>query len=100
MAVEPNGRVHVALGTNACKLKLPRDEWGFFYTQLAPEASAFEPVRNINHKPSEGFSLAVDDKGRVTACWLADKLYANVSEDHGKTFSPTVEFDPTLNPCN
>ncbi|MDB5387925.1 MAG: hypothetical protein JWM11_3571 [Planctomycetaceae bacterium] len=100
MAVSPDGHVHVALGTNAWKLKLPKDEWGFFYASLEPGASTFSPVRNLNHKPSEGFSLAVDDKGRVSACWLADKLYANVSLDQGKTFAPTTEIDPTLNPCN
>ena len=100
MAVEPNGRVHVALGTNAWKLKLPKTEWGFFYSHLEPDSATFQPVHNINHKPSEGFSLAVDDKGQVTACWLADKLYANVSGDHGRTFSPTVEIDSALNPCN
>ena len=31
-AVAPDGRVHVALGTNAWKLKLPQEEWGFYYT--------------------------------------------------------------------
>lgn len=100
MAVSPDGHVHVALGTNAWKLKLPKEEWGFFYASLKPGATAFSPVRNINRKPSEGFSLAADDKGNVTACWLADKLYANVSHDNGETFEPTVEIDPTFNPCD
>jgi len=100
MAVGPAGRVHVALGTNAWKLKLPKDEWGFFYARLDPGEPAFTRVRNINHKPSEGFSLAANDTGHVTACWLADKLYANVSRDHGATFSPATEIDPALNPCN
>jgi hypothetical protein len=57
-------------------------------------------VRNLNEKPSEGFSLAADGKGNVTACWLADKLYANVSHDDGKTFAPHVEIDPAYDPCN
>lgn len=100
MAVSPDGHVHVALGTNAWKLKLPKEEWGFFYASLQPAATTFSPVRNINRKPSEGFSLAADDKGNVTACWLADKLYANVSHDNGQTFESTVEIDPTYNPCN
>jgi hypothetical protein len=100
MAVGPAGRVHVALGTNAWKLKLPKEEWGYFYARLDSKAAAFTPVRNITHQPGEGFSLAVSDSGRVTACWLADKLFANVSEDHGETFSHTVEIDPVLNPCN
>ena len=45
-------------------------------------------------------SLAADDKGNVTACWLSDKLYANVSRDNGETFGPNVEIDPRFNPCN
>jgi hypothetical protein len=100
MAVGKDGRVHVAMGTNAWKLKLPDHEWGFFYASLDPGASAFSPVRNINKKPSEGFSLAADDKGNVTACWLSDKLYANVSHDNGKSFDTFAELNPRYNPCN
>jgi hypothetical protein len=100
MAIGKGGRVHVAMSTNAWKLKLPQEEWGYFYTSLDPGSTAFSPVRNINKKPSEGFSLAADDKGNVTACWLSDKLYANVSHDNGQTFAPTVELNPAYNPCN
>jgi hypothetical protein len=100
MTVSPQGYVHVAMGTNAWKLKLPKEEWGFFYASLDPGSDAFSSVRNINGKPSEGYSLAADDKGRVTACWLSDKLYANISNDNGKTFAPAVEIDPSFDPCN
>ena len=100
MAVGKGNRVHVALGTNAWKLKLPQDQWGFYYTSLDPGAKAFAPVRNINKTPSEGFSLAADDKGTVNACWLSSKLYANVSHDGGKTFGPRVEINPAYDPCN
>jgi hypothetical protein len=100
MAIGSDGAVHVVMGTNAWKLKLPKEEWGFMYTQMAPGYTAFEPARNINHKPSEGFSLAVGEGGRVAAVWMADKLYANLSTDSGATFGPTVEIDPSLNPCN
>lgn len=100
MAVGPGGVVHVALGTNAWKLKLPTDQWGYYYARLEKQAKSFEPLRNINHKPSEGFSLAADERGNVTACWMADKLFANVSHDNGKTFGPIIEIDATLNPCN
>jgi hypothetical protein len=100
LAVAPDGQVHVAIGTNAWKLKLPKEQWGFHYARLSPQATAFEPLRNINRKPSEGFSLAVDGKGNVAACWLADKLYANLSQDGGATFGPTREIDPSFNPCN
>jgi hypothetical protein len=100
MAVGKGGRVHVAMGTNAWKLKLPQEEWGFFYASLDPGQAAFSPVRNINRKPSEGFSLAADDRGNVTACWLSDRLYANISHDNGETFTPFVEIDSSVNPCN
>ena len=100
LAVGKGGRVHVAMGTNAWQLKLPREEWGYLYASLDPGSSQFSPVRNINHKPSEGFSIAADDRGNVTACWLADKLYANVSTDNGETFAPFVEINPQYNPCN
>jgi len=100
MAVTAEGAVHVALSTNAWQLKLPQEEWGFFYTRRVPGEAAFAPLRNINHKPSEGFSLAADEQGRVAAVWMADKLFANVSHDGGTTFAPTVEIDPLLNPCN
>src|SRR5262249_44649321 len=94
MAVTPDGVVHVALGSNAWKLKLPEEEWGYFYTRLVPGETAFLPLKNINHKPSEGFSLAVKGEETVTAVWMADKLYANVSHDGGDTFAATLEIDP------
>jgi hypothetical protein len=100
MALGKGGRVHVAMSTNAWKLKLPEEEWGYFYANLDPSSTAFSPVQNINRRPSEGFSLAADNNGRVTACWLADKLYANVSRDNGKTFAPFVELNSRYNPCN
>ncbi len=100
MAVGKGNRAHVAMGTNAWKLRLPEKEWGFYYTHLDPGAKAFAPVRNINSTPSEGFSLAADDKGTVTACWMSGKLYANVSHDGGKTFGPRGEINPAYDPCN
>ena len=100
MVVGQQGRVHVAMSTNAWKLKLPQEEWGFYYARLDPGATSFTPVRNINRKPSEGFSLAADDQGNVTACWLSGKLYANVSRDNGDNFAPTVEIDSTFDPCD
>ena len=100
MAVTLEGAIHVALGNNAWKLKLPQEEWGFFYTRLLPDETEFAPLKNLNHKPSEGFSLAVGANNHVTAVWMADKLYANESQDGGETFSATVEIDSRLNPCN
>lgn len=100
IAVGRDGRAHVAMGTNAWKLKLPKEEWGLFYANLDPGATAFSPVRNVNKTPSEGFSLAADDKGNVTACWLSGKLYANVSRDNGETFGGPLELNGSYNPCD
>src|SRR3954469_23413737 len=46
MAVGKGGRVHVAMAANAWKLKLPQEEWGYFYARLDPGATAFTAVRN------------------------------------------------------
>lgn len=100
MAIGKAGRIHVVMSTNAWKVKLPQNEWGAYYATIDPTSKAFSPVRNINVRPSEGYSLAADDKGNVTLSWLADKLYANVSRDNGKTFTPTVEINPVYNPCD
>lgn len=98
-AIERDGRVHVVLGTNAWKLKLPKEEWGCFYTSLAPGTNAFTPVRNINHKPSEGFSIAAGTAGAVCVNYLSGKLYSMLSRDGGATFASAVEPDPAWNPC-
>jgi len=99
LAVGKDGRVYVAMSTNAWKLKLPQDEWSLHYATLAPDSLAFAPVRNLNVKPSQGFSLAADQKGDVVASWLSGKLYANVSHDNGVTFSPNTELNPVYDPC-
>jgi len=100
LAVGKDGRVHVAMSNNAWKLKLPQEEWSLYYTSLAPGANAFSPVRNLNRKPSEGFSLAADERGNVTACFLSGKLFTMVSRDNGKTFAPSVELNRAWNPCD
>src|SRR6266540_5881037 len=79
LAVGKDRRVHVAMSNNAWKLKLPEEEWGFYYASLAPGAKAFSPVRNLNRKPSEGFSIAADERGDVAACFLSGKRYAMIS---------------------
>lgn len=100
LAVGGDGRVHVAMGNNAWKLKLPQEEWSLYYSSLAPGAKSFSPVRNLNRKASEGFSLAADGRGSVTACFLSGKLFAMVSRDHGETFSPSAELNTAWDPCN
>lgn len=100
LAVDPDGRVHVALSNNAWKLKLPQEEWGFHYAYLARGATAFTPVRNINRKPSEGFSLAAGRDGTVTASFLSGKLFTMTSRDGGDSFSGWSELNPAWNPCD
>src|SRR5438093_10673673 len=100
LAVGKDGRVHVAMGNNAWKLKLPVEEWSLYYATLEPGAKVFSPVRNLNRKPSEGFSLAANGRGLVTACFLSDKLFTMVSRDNGESFTASAELDPAWNPCN
>ena len=99
MALGKGGQVCVVLGNNAWKLKLPKDQWGLFFTTLEPNAKAFTPLRNINHEPSEGFSVAADAKGSVAVSWLKGKVFCALSRDGGKTFSPGAELNPSYNPC-
>jgi len=100
LAIGKDGRVHVAMANNAWKLKLPEADWGLYYTSLVPGAKAFSPVRNLNQKPSEGFSLAADERGAVTACFLSGKLFTMESSDNGETFIASAEFNPVWNPCD
>lgn len=100
MTVGRGGVVYVAMMTNNWKTKLPDVPDGFLYAVLEPNARAFTPVRSLNGRPSEGFSLAADDRGNVAATWLAGKLYANFSHDGGRTFTANAEINPAYDPCN
>jgi hypothetical protein len=99
MAVSADGTVHVAMMSNNWKTKLPGVPDGLVYATLAPGARAFQPVRSLNRRPSEGFSLAADGAGDVAATWLSGKLYANFSRDGGKSFTPNTELNPAYDPC-
>lgn len=100
LAVGKDGRVHVAMANDAWKLKLPKEEWAFYYASLTPGAKAFSPLRNLNRQPSEGFSLAADSRGWVTACFLSGKLFTMTSRDSGESFTASAEVDPAWNPCD
>jgi hypothetical protein len=100
MAVGKGGTIYAAMMTNNWKMKLAGVPEGFVFTTLQPGAKSFLPVRSLNGRPSEGFSLAADDKGNVAAAWLADKLFVNFSRDGGRTFSENAELNPAYNPCN
>ena len=100
LALGKDGRVHVAMGNNAWKLKLPQEEWGLHYAALDRGETAFSPVRNLNRKPSEGFALAANAQGDVSASFLSGKLYAMESRDGGKNFNDWRELNPEWNPCD
>jgi hypothetical protein len=55
LAIGKAGQVHVALGTNAWKLKLPEEEWRFHCTTLQPGAREFLPVRTSIANPARDF---------------------------------------------
>jgi hypothetical protein len=100
LAVGTGGWVHVAMANNTRKLRLPRHQQGLYYASLAPGAKAFSPTRNLNGKPSEGFSLAADERGTVTAAFLSGKLFAMTSRDSGATFTASTEPNPVWDPCD
>jgi len=99
MAVGKSGAIYVAMSTNNWQVKLPNVPDGLVYAVLQLGAKSFTRVRSLNGLPSEGFSLAADGKGRVTATWLANKLYANFSTDNGRSFTPNAELNPAYDPC-
>jgi hypothetical protein len=100
MAVGPRGAVYVAMMTNNWKVKLAGVPDGLIYAVLRPGAREFTPVRSLNGRPSEGFSLAADDRGDLTATWLANKLFVNYSHDGGATFTENAELNTSYDPCN
>ena len=100
MAVGKDGRVHVAMGNNGWKLKLPQEEWSLHYATLDRAEKAFSPVRNLNRKPSEGFALAANARGDVSASFLSGRLYAMVSHDSGRKFADWHELSTEWNPCD
>jgi len=99
MTVGKGDEVYVAMMTNNWQAKLPDVPDGFIYATLAPGAAAFTPVRSLNQRPSEGFSLAADGKGDVAVSWLSGRLFANFSGDDGRTFTPNAEIADTYLPC-
>lgn len=100
MTVGKGGAVYVAISTNNWKVKFSGVVDGLAFTSLAAGTTAFAPLRSLNGQPSEGFLLAADQSDNVVATWLANKLYANVSRDGGRTFTPNAEINPVYDPCN
>ena len=90
--------VHVIWYNNGYQRKLPQDQWGVMYSHLNPDGTAFVPSRNLNHKPSDNYSLAADNSGRVAVVWMAGGIFVNSSRDDGETFSEPQRMD-IADPC-
>ena len=98
LAVGKGGRIHVVWYSNAYQRKLPKDQTGVFYAHLDPSGAAFTPARNLNHRPSDNYSLAADNAGKVAVFWTAEGAFVNRSEDDGETFSDATRIDQA-DPC-
>lgn len=100
LAIGPNGRAHVVWYTNAYQRRLPTEEWGVHYAYMDPGSAGFTPARNLNHIPSDNYSLAVDHTGNhVAVVWTADSAYLQWSTDGGQTFSAPERIEQA-NPCD
>ncbi|MDB6131644.1 MAG: hypothetical protein JWM04_2751, partial [Verrucomicrobiales bacterium] len=98
LAVGANGRVHVIWYSNGYQRKLPQDQWGVFYSHLDSGQNRFADGLNLNHKPSDNYSLAANSEGDVSVIWMAGKLFVTSSRDNGETF-PATETVTNANPC-
>ncbi len=98
IAVGRNGRAHVIWYVSAYQRHLPKEQWGVHYASLDPGATRFSPARNLNHLPSDNYSLAVDQRGRVAVFWMAAGLFLSLSEDDGSTFANARKLD-AAEPC-
>jgi hypothetical protein len=98
LAIGKNRRIHVILYGNGYQRKLPQNEWGVFYSQLDPGQSSFTRPINLNHEPSDNFSLAADSKGHVAVIWMAGNLNLTASSDNGGSFAKS-EMIEIADPC-
>src|SRR6185295_7546416 len=98
VAIGKDGRVHVIWYVNAYQRKLPQDQWGVFYAHLDRGQGAFTKGMNLNHKPSDNYSLAADERGNVAVVWMAEGVFVNVSKDNGKTFGAAERIE-VADPC-
>ncbi len=92
IALGAKGRVHVIWYNNGYQRKLPQEQWGVMYSYLDP-GKEFIPARNLNHKPSDNYSLAANARGEVAIFWMAAALFLTASTDNGVTFDPAVKIE-------
>src|SRR4029077_1170284 len=79
LALGRNGRVHVIWYVNAWQRHLPPEESGVHYAYLDPAAGRFSATVNLNHLPSDNYSLAADQEGHVAVFWMAGGLFLSLS---------------------
>lgn len=97
LAIGKGGRIHVVWFNAGYQQKRPKNEWGVMYSRLAPDAKKFERSRNLNARPSDNFSLAADGEGRVAAIWMANGIFATISNDGGNSFASALDLK--VDPC-
>jgi hypothetical protein len=95
LALGAKDRVHVIWYINAYQRKLPQDQWGVLYSHIDPGQTAFASPRNLNHKPSDNYSLAANERGDVAVVWKGDKMMLTLSRDNGETFPKTEPLKET-----
>lgn len=94
LALGQDDAVHVIWYANSYQRKRPKDEWGVYYSRLEANGSAFIPSLNLNHQPSDNYSLAAGSQGQVAVFWMAEALYLNASRDGGASFATAVKVTP------
>ena len=100
LAVGRGGRIHIIWYNDASKQARPKDQWGVTYARLEPGAKSFTVEKNLNHLPSDNFSLAANRSGDVAVIWTAEGMFVNLSRDDGQTFGPAIQVNPgEVDPC-
>jgi hypothetical protein len=97
LAIGGDGRVHVVWYNAGYQQKRPKEQWGVMYARLNNAQNSFEADRNLNHKPSDNFSLAADAQGNVAVVWMAEGLYVTLSRDGGTSFANPLAMP--ADPC-
>jgi hypothetical protein len=87
VALGKDGRTHVIWYSNGYQRKLPKNQWGVRYGFIDANGKAFSQTTNLNHVPSDNYSLAADARGRVAIFWMTDGLFLHESLDNGVTFA-------------
>lgn len=92
-----DGRIHVAWYPNLEDEK-QRVQSGVYYAHADP-GQTFTDARNLNRQPSDNYSIAANESGRVDVMFTAEDLFAQRSEDGGVTWSDPKIFRSEALPC-